>query len=292
MLRPVAGREVTRSGGQQGSIAERLGRGTVVGLIVVVAAFPLYWLLISSLKPSTRLGEVALIPSSVTVENFVAAFDTQIPRWMANTFGIALLTTLLGVTVAALAGFGFARYRFRGRSVLFAMVLASLAIPEYALVLPQFTIMRQFGLLNTWAAVILPLAANALVLFLLRQYFSQLPEELFDAARLDGSGEFRLFWTVALPLVRPGLGAAGLLLFLNAWNAYLLPLVMLTNSDQFTMPIGLAFLHSQLNFGIVQQSPWGAITAGTVISIVPLILCLLVMQRQFIGSLTAGAVKA
>ncbi|TDE07994.1 carbohydrate ABC transporter permease [Jiangella asiatica] len=288
----VAGREVTRSGRKHKPIAQRLGRGAVVGLIVVVAAFPLYWLLISSLKPSTRLGEVALIPSSVTFENYIAAFDTQIPRWLLNTFGIALLTTLLGVSVAALAGFGFARYRFRGRSVLFGMVLASLAIPEYALVLPQFTIMRQFGLLNTWAAVILPLAANALVLFLLRQYFSQLPEELFDAARLDGSGEFRLFWTVAVPLVRPGLGAAGLLLFLNAWNAYLLPLVMLTNSDQFTMPIGLAFLHSQLNFGIVETSPWGAITAGTVISIVPLILCLLVMQRQFIGSLTAGAVKA
>ncbi|NED96490.1 carbohydrate ABC transporter permease [Phytoactinopolyspora alkaliphila] len=276
----------------KGSFAGRMGRGTVIGLIVIVTAFPLYWLLISSLKPSTRLGEVSLIPSSVTLGNYVAAFDTQIPRWMLNTFGIALLTTLLGVVVAALAGFGFARYRFRGRSLLFGVVLASLAIPEYALVLPQFTIMRQFGLLNTWAAVILPLAANALVLFLLRQYFSQLPEELFDAARLDGSGEFRLFWTIAVPLVRPGLGAAGLLLFLNAWNAYLLPLVMLTNSEQFTMPIGLAFLHSQLNFGIVEKSPWGAITAGTVISIVPLILCLLVMQRQFIGSLTAGAVKA
>jgi ABC-type glycerol-3-phosphate transport system permease component len=272
-------------------IVWRIVRGTFLTILVVVAALPLYWLIVSSLKPSDQLGSVELIPTEITLENYAAALDSQIPRWMANTLAIAVLTTGLGLVIASLAAFGFARYRFRGQTVLFALVLASLAIPEYATVIPQFAIMRQAGLLNTWLAVILPLAANALVLFLLRQYFSQLPEELFDAARLDGGGELRLFWTVALPLVRPGLGAAGLLLFLSSWNAYLLPLVMLTNSDQFTMPIGLAFLHSQLNFGFIEQSPWGAITAGTVLSTVPLIICLLFMQRQFISGLTAGAVK-
>ncbi|MFC0526101.1 carbohydrate ABC transporter permease [Phytohabitans kaempferiae] len=274
------------------TLGGRLFRGAAVTLLVAFTALPLYWLLVSSLKPDSQLGDTSLIPTSITLANYGAAFDTLIPRWMLNTLGISLLTTVLGLAVAALAAFGFARYRFRGRTVLFALVLASLAIPEYATVIPQFTIMREIGLLNTWAAVVLPLAANALVLFLLRQYFSQLPEELFDAARLDGCGEFRVFWRVALPLVRPGLGAAGLLLFLNAWNAYLLPLVMLTDSSQFTMPVGLAFLHSQLNFSVVQQSPWGAITAGTVISTAPLLLCLLIMQRQFIKGLTTGAVKA
>lgn len=269
----------------------RIARTAFFVVVIVVAALPLYWLVVSSLKPTDQLGSVEIIPPEITLDNYAAAFDSKIPRWMLNTLGIAVLTTGLGIAIAALAAFGFARYRFRGQTVLFALVLASLAIPEYATVIPQFTIMRQAHLLNTWAAVILPLAANALVLFLLRQYFSQLPEELFDAARLDGAGEFRLFWTVALPLVRPGLGAAGLLLFLSSWNAYLLPLVMLTNSDQFTMPIGLAFLHSQLNFGFVEVSPWGAITAGTVLSTIPLILCLMFMQRQFIGGLTAGAVK-
>ena len=274
------------------SLRGRVVSGVVTTLLVVVIAFPLYWLVVSSLKPSSRLGEVSLIPSEVTLDNYAAAFSGPVPGWMLNTLGIALGTTALGVVVASLAAFGFARYKFRGQSLLFGLVIASLAIPEYALVLPQFAIMRQFGLLNTWAAVILPLAANALVLFLLRQYFSQLPEELFDAGRLDGAGELRLFWTVAVPLVRPGLGAAALLLFLNAWNAYLLPLVMLTRSEQFTMPVGLAFLHSQLNFSIVEESPWGAITAGTVLSTIPLIICLLVMQRHFIGGLTAGAVKS
>ena len=266
---------------------------TVVALaiIAVACALPLYWLVLSSLRPTSELGNPSLVPTGLTLNNYVAAFQSSIPRWMLNTLGIALLTTALGLAVATLAAFGFARYRFRGQTVLFALILASLAVPEYATVLPQFAIMRQFGLLNTWLAVILPLAANALVLFLLRQYFSQLPEELFDAARLDGAGELRLFLSVGLPLIRPGLGAAGLLVFLSSWNAYLLPLVMLTNSEQFTMPIGLAFLHSQLSVGFATADPWAVITAGTVISVLPLIICLLFMQRQFIGGLTAGAVK-
>lgn len=269
----------------------RFGRTVILTLVIIVAVVPLYWLLVSSIKPSEDLGKVSIIPDRVTLDNYIAAFNSQIPRWMFNTLGIAIVTTLFGLVLASLAAFGFARYRFKGQTLLFAMVLASLAIPEYATVIPQFAIMRQFGLLNTWAAVVLPLATSALALFLIRQYFSQLPEELFDAARLDGASELRLFWTVGLPLVRPGLGAAGLLLFLSSWNAYLLPLVMLTDSSQFTMPIGLAFLHSQLNFGFIEESPWGLITAGTVICTLPLIVCLIFMQRQFIGGLTAGAVK-
>ncbi len=227
----------------------------------------------------------------MTLDNYGQAFASEVPRWLLNTLMITGATTGLGLAVAALAAFAFARYRFRGRTVLFAAVLASLAIPEYASVLPQFLIMRQFGLLNTYAAVILPMAANALALFLLRQYFSQLPEELFDAARLDGASEFRTFPTIAVPLVAPGLGAAGLILFLSAWNAYLLPLVMLNRTEDFTIPVGLAFLHSQINVSYIEHSPWGPVIAGTVLSILPMIVCLMFMQRFFIRGLTAGAVK-
>ncbi len=159
-------------------------------------------------------------------------------------------------------------------------------------VLPQFLIMRQFGLLNTYAAVVLPMAANALALFLLRQYFSAASRgSVRCAPDLTGASEFRLFLTVGVPLVAPGLGAAGLILFLSAWNAYLLPLVMLSRSEEFTIPVGLAFLHSQLNVGYMEHSPWGPVIAGTVLSILPVIVCLLLMQRFFIRGLTAGAVK-
>jgi ABC-type glycerol-3-phosphate transport system permease component len=257
----------------------------------MLCVIPLYWLLVSSFKPIEHLAQLSVLPAVVTLDNYVQAFNSLVPRWLLNTLFITVLTTVLGLAVAALAAFGFARYPFRGRTVLFAVVLISLAIPEYASVLPQFLIMRQFGLLNTYAAVILPMAANALALFLLRQYFSQLPEDLFDAARLDGASEFRAFLTIGVPLVAPGLGAAGLILFLSAWNAYLLPLVMLNRSEEFTIPVGLAFLHSQLNVGYMEHSPWGPVIAGTVLSILPIIVCLLLMQRFFIRGLTAGAVK-
>ena len=269
----------------------RLALGIFVGLVTLACAVPLYWLLASSFKPIDQLARVSLFPSVLTLDNYQQAFNSDVPRWLLNTLVITIATTALGLVVASLAAFGFARYAFRGRTVLFAAVLVSLAIPEYASVLPQFLIMRQFGLLNTYAAVILPMAANALALFLLRQYFSQLPEELFDAARLDGASELRAFTTIALPLVAPGLGASGLILFLSAWNAYLLPLVMLNRTEDFTIPVGIAFLHSQLNVGYMEHSPWGPVIAGTVLSILPIIICLMLMQRFFIRGLTAGAVK-
>ena len=273
------------------TLGGRVALGIFVALVTLLCAIPLYWLLVSSFKPIEHLAQVSVLPTVVTFDNYVQAFNSQVPRWLLNTLFITVLTTALGLVVASLAAFGFARYHFRGRTVLFAIVLVSLAIPEYASVLPQFLIMRQFGLLNTYAAVVLPMAANALALFLLRQYFSQLPEDLFDAARLDGASEFRAFLTIGVPLVAPGLGAAGLILFLSAWNAYLLPLVMLNRSEEFTIPVGLAFLHSQLNVGYMEHSPWGPVIAGTVLSILPIIVCLLLMQRFFIRGLTAGAVK-
>ena len=274
------------------SLPGRIATWVFVGLVTLICALPLYWLILSSIKPIELLAQVSLIPQQVTLQNYAEAFASPVPRWLFNTVLIAVLTTALGLAVATLAAFGFARYRFRGKTVLFALVIASLAIPEYASVLPTFAIMRELGLLNTYAAVVLPMAANALVLFLLRQYFTQLPAELFDAARIDGASEIRVFWSVALPLVRPGLGAAGLILFLSSWNAYLLPLVMMNRTEDFTIPVGLAFLHSQLNTGYMEISPWGAVTAGTVLSIMPLIICLMLMQRHFVAGLTAGAVKS
>jgi ABC-type glycerol-3-phosphate transport system permease component len=226
------------------------------------------------------------------LDNYIIALsDTAIPRWLGNTLLIAVITTVLGLAVSALAAFSFARHRFPGRTVLFAAVIASLAIPEYVTVIPQYLIMRELGLLNSYAAVVLPLAAHALTLFLLRQYFQQLPDELFDAARLDGAGEWLTFLKVAFPLIRPGIAAAGLMLFLSSWNAYLLPLIMMQSSEQFTLPMGLAFLHSQIQLGDAVISPWSAITDGTVLSLLPLVICLLAMQRHFIAGITQGAVR-
>jgi ABC-type glycerol-3-phosphate transport system permease component len=262
------------------------------GVVALFVIIPLYWLIVSSLKPVSELGSPNIIPTTLTLENYVIALgQTDIPLWMLNTSIIAIATTAIGLVICSMAAFSFARFQFRGKTVLFALVLASLTLPEYVTVIPSFVIMRQLGLLNTFLAVILPLAAHALPVFLMRQYITQLPEEMFDAARVDGASQWSIFSRLTVPLIRPGLAASGLIIFLASWNAYLLPLVMLRDPSQYTMPLGLGFLHGQLGQNVGAYNPWAAITAGTVISAVPLVVCLLVMQRHFISGLTQGSVR-
>lgn len=263
----------------------------VLAFVVLACALPLIWLVLSSFKPVSKMAQIAISLSDLSFDNYRDALASLVPRWLFNTLVVTLATTMLGLVVAALAAFGFARYEFRGKGVAFALVVGSLALPEFATLLPSFAIMREMGFLNTYVAVVIPMAANALALFLLRQYFSQLPKDLFDAARLDGAGEFKVFWMVAVPLVRPGLGAAALILFLSSWNAYMLPLVMLSRTDEYTMPLGLALLQSELRTGYLISNPWGPITAGTVLAILPLIVALAVMQRNFVSGIMGGSLK-
>ncbi|GIW08496.1 MAG: sugar ABC transporter permease [Dehalococcoidia bacterium] len=263
-------------------------------LMGVVTLIPFYWLAISSFKPASDIvSDPSLIPARLTLENYVYALtETPVPRFLLNTAVIAVGTLLIGLPVTSMAAFAFARYHFRGRDVLFGLLLASLAIPDYVTLIPSFVVARLLGLVNTPFAVIIPLAAAVLPLFLLRQYLKQLPEELFDAARIDGAGEFRLYWQIALPLIRPGLGAAGLLMFLTAWNAYLLPLVMVRTRDNLPISLGLQYFYSSVAAASgTDRSVWGPITVGATLSVVPLIVCLILMQRQFIAGLTSGAVK-
>jgi ABC-type glycerol-3-phosphate transport system permease component len=271
----------------------RICTWALLALVGIITLVPAYWLLVSSFKPvSAIVTEPVPIPSRLTLENYVYAFqETLIGRWLLNTAWVGIATTALGLLVTSLAAFALAKHRFRGRDAIFLVLLASLAIPDYVTLIPSFVIIQSLGLLNTFWSVILPLSAHVLTLFLLRQYIRQVPDEILDAARIDGCSEFRIYWNVVMPLIKPGLGAGALLLFLHSWNAYLFPLVMLRGQDMYTMPLGLAFLHSQLDIQVMGASPWAGITAGAVMSVVPAVLCLVLMQRQFIAGLTSGAVK-
>jgi len=270
-----------------------LGAYVFLGFGAFLAGFPILWLVVSSLKPQSQFANPVPSLGSLTFENYVVAFtESDVGRWALNSLLIAVSTTILGLFICSMAAFSFARYQFRGKGVLFAAIVATVAFPDYITLIPVFVIERELHLLNTTAAVVLPLAAHALGVFLMRQYIAQLPGELFDAFRIDGSNEWRAYWSLAMPLVRPGLGATGLVIFLAAWNAYLLPLVVLRSPQRFTMPLGLAATHSQLLTGNQSIDPWAILTVGSVVSIVPLAACLIVMQRNFISGLTTGAVKA
>jgi ABC-type glycerol-3-phosphate transport system permease component len=276
-------------------MASRVGRLVLYFFLVIVAivtVFPMFWVILSSVKPPEDFTSSSPVPHRLTLANFVDAFgQSDLPTWIANTAIIAVLTTALGLLVCSLAAFAFARYDFAGKKVLFGAVIVTLAVPSYVTLIPVFIIERQLHLLNTYPAVVLPLAASVLALFLLRQYFSQLPVEIFDALRIDGASEWSAYWRIAVPLIRPGLAASGLLLFLESWNAYLLPLIVLRSPDKFNLSVGLSAIHSQLTQGQTGVSPWAVISVGAMVSIVPLAVCLTVMQRFFVAGLTRGAVR-
>lgn len=278
--------------GPAGAPRHPLGAYAVLIVVSVLCLLPVLWLLLASFRPTAELARIDLSAPQLTVENYRITFtQTETLRWFFNSALISVATTGLGIAIGSLSAYSLAHHRFFGMNVMFALILASIALPEYVTLIPTFVIARTLGILDTYWAVILPLAPHGLTVFLLRQYFRQLPADLIDAARVDGASEFRIYWSIALPLVRPGLGAAALLLFLSSWNAFLLPLVVLRSPDLFTMPLGLSTLYANLENNAPTFDPWAPIVAATVLSILPLATCLLLMQRQFISGLSAGAVK-
>jgi len=262
----------------------------VLILFLLFTLAPFYWAVAASLKLPQELfaPQPSLIPRHPVMQNYVALFrQTELPRWMLNSAIVAVGSTLLGVFFCSLAGFAFGKYSFRGKDLLFLVVLGSVSIPQAVTIVPAFALMARIGWLNSYRALILPGAANAFGIFLMRQYMQSIPDEIMDAGRIDGCTEIGIFWRLILPVIRPALGALAIFLFLTAWTSYLWPLVMLSSSSMYTMPLGLATLYA---------NPWnieyGMLMAGAVISVLPIIIVFVLMQKQFIAGLTQGAVKA
>ncbi|WP_018465284.1 carbohydrate ABC transporter permease [Calidithermus timidus] len=214
--------------------------------------------------------------------------DTNFWRTLLNSVVISLIYTGLSVLLASLAGYAFARFRFWGSSALFTVVIATLTIPYFVVVIPQYILIaREFKLTNTYWAVVLPGLANSLGVFYMRQSFLSLPNSLLEAARIDGAGEWRIFFQIALPLVRPAMAALSLILFLTAWNDYLWPLLVLSpdNKAALTAPVALGSL-----IGLTRVS-WGGIMVGAVLMTVPFLILFVFLQRQFVAGIAAGGVK-
>lgn len=212
--------------------------------------------------------------------------DTNFLRVTINSIAIAAVYTGGAVLLCGMGGYAFAKCRFRGSAILFLLIITTLTIPTYVTIIPQFILIaRRFHLNNTYWGVILPSLANTLGLFFMRQNMLSIPDDLLDSARIDGAGEFRIFWQIAMPLVRPALAALAIILFLNQWNDYLWPLIVLSRKESYTIPVALGTL-----VGLTRVS-WGGIMAGTVVATVPFLVLFLALQRYFIAGITAGAVK-
>ncbi|MGA5823082.1 carbohydrate ABC transporter permease [Kitasatospora sp. NPDC094028] len=250
---------------------------------------PFYWMLISTTRKDTEIFDwpPSLSPGDSLGDN-LHRLDRRIGllRVLGNSLLVAGVQTVGALVVALLAGYAFAKFRFRGRTLLFGVLLSTLVVPEQVMLVPLFKMMMNFGLLDTYQALILPGLCVPFAIFLMRQSLSGLPDELLDAARVDGAGEFRVLWSVVVPVMRPVLAALAIFLFLGSWNQFVWPLVALRSPEMHTLPVALATLQGNQN-----TTDYGAILAGTALSTLPMMVLFLVLQRQFISGLLAGATK-
>ncbi|MFN3297846.1 carbohydrate ABC transporter permease [Caldimonas sp.] len=215
---------------------------------------------------------------------------TSLPHFWKNvgwSVYIALASTALNLFFCSLAGYGFAMYRFPGREWLFGAVMATMLLPAFVGMIPTALIMSWLGWMDQPRALYIPGACGALGIFLMRQYIeSAIPRELIDAARIDGCGEFAIYWRIVLPLIGPALGTLGLITFIGSWNNFIGPLIVIRDMEMYTIPLALRSLQG------TGQIPWGAISAGSAIAVLPLLALFMVASRRLIDGLTAGAVKS
>ena len=206
-------------------------------------------------------------------------------RYFINSVFIATASTLLTLFFCSLGGYAFAKYQFRGQKVLFGILLASMMVPFQVLLVPLFGLMYDIGWLNSYKAIVIPFSVGAFGVFLMRQFIVTIPSELLDAARIDGCSEFGIYYRIVLPIIKPALGALTIYSFLGSWNGYLWPLIILRDEAKYTLPIGLANL-----VGIYRQD-YGMLMAGTLLSLMPIVILFLAMQREFVQGITLGGVK-
>ena len=247
---------------------------------------PLVWLVCAAFKNRDDMFHYAFASPHPTLDNFVSLFN-QVPflRYMTNSVFISSGVTLLQLFFGSLAGFALAKYEFRGKRPLMALMLATMMLPNQVLLAPLYRLIYRMGLVDTHLALMLPAAVSVFGIILFRQSMLQIPDELLDAGRIDGCSEFRLYWEIAVPVSRPMIGAFSLIAFMAAWNNFLWPQIVLQTSERLTLPIAL----NQM-VGLYRQD-YGALMAGTLLSILPVIVLFLLLQREFLAGLTAGAVK-
>ena len=272
-----------------------------LGLALGFALGPLLWMALASLKAPEEISRPGFWPEALKAlfaghwsearrlganYRFLLSLESSFPRYYWNSLVVSAGTVLLGLFFDTLAGFAFAKLPFPGRRWMFWVLLATLMVPYPVLLVPSFFLFSRLGLYNTHLALIIPGAVSAFGIFLVRQHMISIPDELLQAARVDGATDWQIFRLVALPLARPVIAALAALRFLGSWNAYVWPL-LLTNQDRMkTVPLGLAALQDQ--HGKIDV---GAQMAGSVLATAPILLLFLLLQRQFIAGLTLGAVK-
>ncbi|MCM3439465.1 carbohydrate ABC transporter permease [Metabacillus halosaccharovorans] len=258
-------------------------------VLAFIALYPFFYMIITSFKTNGQFySNFFGITFPLHVENYAVAWEA-IGGYIFNSVFVGVVSVLIIITTSALAGYSFARLRFKGKNFLYMSVVALLMIPGLLTLIPLFLLVKSFGLLDSYMGLIIAFAAGgqAFTIFVFRQSFASLPEELFEAARIDGCGELRVFWQIVLPLSKPIIGTMAIWNLLAIWNEYMMPLVLLSDPTKFPITVGLIQFESQF----VSQTLYGPMFAGYTIASLPLLILFLFTMRLFMKGLTSGAVK-
>ena len=258
----------------------------VGGLVLMVG--PFLWMLLGSIKPQADfLRAPTLMPSTPTTDNYQRLFDQlDFPRFFFNSSVIALAVTVGNLVFCPMLGYALAKLRWRGKRLIMGLVLATLMVPAGITLIPNFILMSNLGLVNSYPGLILPFLAGPFGVFLMRQFMFGVPNELLEAARMDGANEFRIFWAVVVPIAAPVLATLGILTFLGNWNSFLYPLVMAQSPQMYTLPVALAtFATGQY------QADHGMLMAGSVILVVPVLIVFIVFQRWITEGIATTGLK-
>ncbi len=256
----------------------------------ILSTVPFLWMVSTSLKDIDQVYEYppTIIPDPIVWRNYIEAFR-RIPfgRFFFNSTYISAVVVLGQLFTCSLAGYAFARLRFPGRDTLFIAYLATMMIPFAVLMIPLFITMRTFGWVNTHYALIFPYLSTAFGTFLMRQFMSTLPRELEDAARIDGCSYFRLYWRIILPLTKPALATLGILTFMNIWNDFLWPLIIISSVPKKTLPLGLLMFQEQS----AMKTPWHLVMAAATFSIVPILIVFTLGQKYYVQGIVTSGLK-
>ena len=285
--RPQEQADVSRPVGSRPSWVGEAALYLALTVLAILFTLPFLWLVMTSFKPAAEVFSGEWIPSTWTTANYEDVFqDANVGRWMWNSVQIAMLGVVSVLFSSSLVAYGFARLRFKGRNWLFALVIGTYMIPAAVTMVPTFLIWNELGLIGTffplWAG---NLFGSAFYIFMLRQFLMAIPQDLVDAARVDGASYFRIYWNIMLPLIKPALAAVAVFEFQAKWNDYMNPLIYLRSPDQYTMSLGMGTFKTEF------ETQWSLIMAASVLFTLPMVLLFFVAQRYFIEGISTTGIK-
>lgn len=273
---------------KQATLWNKTGMYLFLGFFLIISIFPFYWMIVGATNSSDKMfsSPPTLAPGGDFLTNF-SNLDASIGigRVLFNSLFTSIVYVLLALAVSTMCAYALAKLEFRGRNLIFTVLLLSMMIPYQALLVPLFQMMSDANLLDTYFSLIAPQLCYPFAIFLMRQNFLAFPTELLEAARLDGAGEFRIFFTIVLPTMKPALAATSIFLFMAQWNNFMWPLVAISSVDMYTFPVALSSL---TGFSFVD---YGQVMMGVSLATVPIIILFLFLQKHFISGMLGGAVK-